>query len=288
MITQINKEVQVAASQETCFTVFTQQMDAWWPRAYHIGAAPMRYAKLEAKPGGRWFSTHADGSEVNIGKVLIWDPFQRLVLNWQIDGNFTFDPNLTTEVEVQFVAKDASNTTIKFSHKNLERLAGAAKVIESMDQGWGTIVNLFKGIAQDDYKTSILVHVPCGQALAAIADVHGWWAKNFTGNATKAGDTFTVRFGDTFVDFEIVRPTPHEITWQVTDCFLHWQDDKTEWKGTHVIWQVNDTGEATRIDMTHIGLNPKVECFADCRKGWTQHINSSLYHLITTGKGTPE
>lgn len=288
MITQINKEVQVAASQETCFQVFTRQMDAWWPRAYHIGACPMRNAILEAKPGGRWYSIHKDGSEVNIGKVLVWDPFERLVLNWQIDGNFTFDPNLTTEVEVQFIAKGPASTTIKFAHKNLERLAGGAKVIEGMDEGWGSIVNLFKGIAENDYKTSITVNASCEKALAAIADVSGWWAKNFTGKAVKAGDRFIVRFGDTFVDFEIAHPTPHEVTWRVTDCHLHWQNDKTEWKGTQIIWQVNDTGKDTRIDMTHIGLNPNVQCYTNCREGWTEHVNESLYNLITNGKGEPE
>lgn len=288
MIAQINKEVQVAASQKTCFEVFTRQMDAWWPKAYHIGACPMRNAVLEPKPEGRWYSTHADGSEVNIGKVLVWDPFGRLVLNWQIDGNFKYDPHLTTEVEVQFIPAGAGCTTIKFAHKNLERLAGGAKVIEGMDEGWGTIVNLFKGIAEEDYKTSITVTVSCDKALAAIANVPGWWANNFKGSAASAGDRFTVRFGETFVDFEIAHPTAHEVTWKVTDCNLHWQDEKKEWKGTHIIWQVNDTGEGTRIDMTHIGLLPTVQCYADCKKGWTENINKSLLHFINNGKGNPQ
>src|ERR1700761_9582198 len=223
MITQINKEIQVAASQETCFTIFTQQMDAWWPKAYHIGACPMRNAVLEPGPDGRWYSTHADGSEVNIGKVLTWDPYGKIVLAWQIDGNFQYDPNLITEVEVQFIAEGPESTKVLFAHKNLERLAGGAKVIEGMDEGWGSIMQLFKGVTQQDYHTSIKVNAPCEKALAAIADVSGWWAKNFTGKSVAAGDRFKVTFGDTFVDFEIAHPTPHESTWGVTNCYLPWQ-----------------------------------------------------------------
>jgi hypothetical protein len=74
----------------------------------------------------------------------------------------------------------------------------------------------------------------------------------------------------------------------VTNCNLHWQADKTEWNGTQVIWQVNDTPEGTRIDMTHIGLNPKVECYENCREGWTGHIDDSLKNLINSGKGEPQ
>jgi hypothetical protein len=288
MITQINKEVQVNASQETCFNVFTQQMDAWWPKAYHIGACPMRNAVLEAGPNGRWYSNHADGSQVTIGKVLTWDPYSLLVLAWQIDGCFQYDPELITEVEVQFIAEGPQSTLVKFAHKNLERLAGGAKVIEGMDEGWGTIINLFKGIAESDYKTCIMVDGTCEAALAAIANVSGWWAKNLTGSASKAGDTFTVRFGETFVDFKIAHPTNHEVIWKVTNCYLHWQEDKTEWNGTQVIWQVNDTPEGTLIEMTHIGLNPKVECYKNCKAGWTEHINDSLLRLINTGKGEPQ
>jgi hypothetical protein len=288
MITQINKELQVNASQETCFNVFTQRMGDWWPKAYHIGACPMRNATLEPGPNGRWYSNHADGSQVTIGKVLTWDPYQLLVLAWQIDGCFQYDPNLITEVKVQFIAEGPQSTRVKFAHKSLEKLAGGTKVIEGMNEGWGTIVNLFKGIAENDFKTSIMVNGSCDRALADIANVSGWWAKDFTGSASKAGDTFTVHFGDTFVDFEIAHPTDHEVIWKVTNCNLHWQDDKTEWNGTQIIWQVNDTPEGTLIEMTHIGLNPKVQCYENCREGWTEHINESLFNFINTGKGEPQ
>ena len=72
------------ASQETAFKVFTGKMDAWWPRTHHVGMAPMVSFVLEPRVNGRWYTTHEDGTEVNIGYVLVWDPYGRLILNWQI------------------------------------------------------------------------------------------------------------------------------------------------------------------------------------------------------------
>jgi hypothetical protein len=40
-LTTIKKEVFINASQQTAFNVFTQKMDAWWPRTHHVGGAPM-------------------------------------------------------------------------------------------------------------------------------------------------------------------------------------------------------------------------------------------------------
>ena len=69
MIPNIKKELVIEAAQETCFNVFTQQMDSWWPRDHHAGQCPMREMVLESGLGGRWYTKHEDGSEVNVGTV---------------------------------------------------------------------------------------------------------------------------------------------------------------------------------------------------------------------------
>ena len=149
-ISNIKKEFLVEASQETAFKVFTEKMDKWWPKTHHVGACPM--TKLELEPGvnGRWYTKHEDGSEVNIGYVMNWDPFELLVLNWQIDGNFKCDPEITTEVEVKFISEGPKTTRVKLEHKNLERLAGGIKVIDSMDEGWGMIMDLYKSVVEHE------------------------------------------------------------------------------------------------------------------------------------------
>jgi hypothetical protein len=52
---------------------------------------------LEQKQGGRWFSRHEDGSEVNVGYVLNGVPHAKLILVWQIAGNFQCVPKLITK-----------------------------------------------------------------------------------------------------------------------------------------------------------------------------------------------
>jgi hypothetical protein len=144
IITPIKKEVLVAASQETAFKVFTGKMDAWWPRTHHIGKTPLVSSVLEPHVHGRWYSCHEDGSEVNIGYVLVWDPFGRLVLNWQVNANFQCDPDLKTEIEVLFIPAGANRTLVKLEHRNLERLGDGEKTVEAMDRGWGMILGLYQ------------------------------------------------------------------------------------------------------------------------------------------------
>jgi hypothetical protein len=142
----IRKEVLVEASQETAFQVFTEKMDLWWPKTHHVGKTPVVESVLEPGVSGRWFTKHEDGSEVNVGYVHVWDPYGRLVLIWQVDGNFQCDPNLVSEVEIVFTAEGARKTRVKLEHRDLEKLMGGKKVIEDMDAGWGYILGLFVAV----------------------------------------------------------------------------------------------------------------------------------------------
>jgi hypothetical protein len=149
----IKKEVVVEASQMTAFKVFTEQMDLWWPSSHHIGKSPLIRTVLEPCIKGRWFTQHEDGSENDVGHVLKWDPYELLILIWQINGDYQYDPGLFTEVEVHFIPENPKTTRIKFEHRNLDRLGGS-KVVESMDEGWGWILDLYKTHIESDIKTT--------------------------------------------------------------------------------------------------------------------------------------
>jgi uncharacterized protein YndB with AHSA1/START domain len=144
----IKKELLVNVSQETAFRVFSQKMDAWWPRSHHVGKTPMVAMVLEPKAKGRWYSTHQDGEVCEVGRVEHFEPNTRLLLIWQLNGEFRFDTELRTEVEIRFVAKGPEQTLVLFEHRDLERLG---KSVESMDQGWGTILDLFGKLARDGH-----------------------------------------------------------------------------------------------------------------------------------------
>jgi len=142
---------------------------------------------------------------------------------------------------------------------------------------------------QKNYHSSITAAVSPAQAFAGIANVNAWWAKSFKGRATIPGDNFTVQFGETTVDFEIAEVIPDKrIVWNVTDCYLPWLKNKTEWTGTSVAWDISSDAGVTQVDMTHVGLFPGVECYEACEKGWNGHITGSVHNLLTTGVGQPQ
>jgi uncharacterized protein YndB with AHSA1/START domain len=117
----VRKQLVVKASRERCYTLFTDGIDRWWPREHHIGKSPLKKAVLEPRAGGRWYAVSMDGSECDTGKVLVWDPPSRLVLAWQINSEWQFDPDFVTEVEVTFTELGPKETRVDFEHRNLER-----------------------------------------------------------------------------------------------------------------------------------------------------------------------
>ena len=140
-----------------------------------------------------------------------------------------------------------------------------------------------------DFTTTVAVNKNPQVVFDAIANVGGWWSKNFKGNAKNKNDKFSVKFGETYVDFMITESVPgQKVVWLVTDCNLHWISNKKEWNGTQVVWQINPSGSSTEIELTHIGLVPESECYKDCFAGWTGLVKGSLYNLIEEGVGQPE
>ena len=142
---------------------------------------------------------------------------------------------------------------------------------------------------RQDFSYSFIVKVVPNEAMEKISQVNLWWAKNFKGEASKLNDEFSVYFGDTYVNFKISEVIPDKkIIWLVTDCNLHWIEDKKEWKNTEVIFSLAGKNGKTQIDFIHKGLTPQSECYESCKPGWTHHLKDSLLKLINNGKGFPE
>lgn len=140
-----------------------------------------------------------------------------------------------------------------------------------------------------DYSSSITANITAQEATERINRVADWWTSNFTGALRRVGDAFTVRFGETFVDFLVVELVPaRRIVWQVTDCNLHFIVDKKEWKDTSVVFEISSNGALTTVTMTHAGLVPAAECYENCRTGWNFYITQSLQKLLTENQGIPD
>jgi hypothetical protein len=141
-----------------------------------------------------------------------------------------------------------------------------------------------------NFTTTISVDQSPEEAFAAINKVRGWWSEEIEGAATdKLGAEFTYRYDDVHrCKMKIVEFVPDKrVAWLVLDNYFDFTEDKTEWKGTKVIFEVSKRGDKTEVHFTHEGLVPEYECFNVCSNAWGSYINGSLRSLIETGKGRP-
>ena len=136
----IQQRVRVKVGPAKAFALFTQKMGLWWPHKKTIGPAPRADIVIEPAIGGRWYERAEDGTETPWGHVLSYNPPRRIILAWQISSEWKFDPNLVTEVEINFTAH-GSETDVFLEHRNLERLGSdQTNMLSLMDQGWGAIM----------------------------------------------------------------------------------------------------------------------------------------------------
>ena len=149
----VRKEVVVEAPPERASRVFTDKFDKWWPREHHIGKAELKAAVIEPRAGGRWYEVGVDGSQCDWGRVLVWDPPKRLLMAWNLNADWDYDPSITTEVELHFIPVGPMQTRVVLEHHHLERLGEkAAQTREALDsdQGWNMHLTLYaNAIAQE-------------------------------------------------------------------------------------------------------------------------------------------
>ena len=145
----IRKTITVNVPIERAFDVFATRMGQWWHKEHSIAKGTTQVdVVIEPRAGGRWYEKGADGSERQWGRILAYDPPHRLVLAWQLTREFVYDPNFETTVEINFEERDGA-TLVHFEHRELERMgADAVQMLESMDGGWGMLLDLYKGAAE--------------------------------------------------------------------------------------------------------------------------------------------
>jgi uncharacterized protein YndB with AHSA1/START domain len=146
-IAPIIRSVVVKADAPRAFELFTSRMQDWWPRGKTIGKQPHAAVVMEPWIDGRWFERDAQGNETVWGKVLAWEPPDRLLLGWQIGADWAYHPELLTEVELSFKPLAAGGTIVTLEHRNLERFGSeAARLRDLLDGGWPTLLDEFKKI----------------------------------------------------------------------------------------------------------------------------------------------
>jgi hypothetical protein len=144
-------------------------------------------------------------------------------------------------------------------------------------------------MTSQNYTATISVDQSPKEAFEAIRNVRGWWSEEIEGSMAKIGDEFRYHYQNvhtcTMKLVELV--LGKRVVWLVTDNYFNFTEDKTEWKGTKVVFDISRKGSQTEIHFTHEGLVPAYECYKVCSDAWGTYIRGSLKSLVATGKGCP-
>jgi hypothetical protein len=140
---------------------------------------------------------------------------------------------------------------------------------------------------EQSFTTTITVDQTPMEVFDAINKVSSWWQGQIEGSANETGSEFIYRMKDIhYSKQKVLELVPaQKIVWLVTDSLLNFVDNKTEWTGTKIIFEIAASHNQTQVQFTHQGLVPGFECYGGCSRGWSGLIQQSLYNLITTGKG---
>jgi len=139
---------------------------------------------------------------------------------------------------------------------------------------------------KQDFTTTIVVDQTPNQVFNAINNPRAWWSGEITGNTEKLNDEFTYRYKEFHISKQrIIEMIPDErVVWLVIESQLNFIEDKREWNGTKISFEISPKGDKTQLRFTHLGLVPEIECFDSCSNAWSELIQQGLFSLITTGK----
>jgi uncharacterized protein YndB with AHSA1/START domain len=142
-------------------------------------------------------------------------------------------------------------------------------------------------MTEQSFTTTFAVDQTPEEVFAAITDVPGWWPGEIAGRSDALGDEFTYTYGDVHRSTQKVTELvpAKRLVWLVSDAYLDFTTDKSEWNGTRITFDITTVGEQTEVRFTHVGLIPEFECFDACSNAWGFIIGRSLPSLITTGQG---
>jgi hypothetical protein len=102
---------------------------------------------------------------------------------------------------------------------------------------------------EQNLTTAFTVDQTPEEAFAAINNVRGWWSGEIEGTTDKLGEEFTYRYQDLHRSKQkITELIPRKkVVWLVLDSYLSFIEDKTEWNGTKITFEISKKGNKTEV-----------------------------------------
>ena len=134
-----------------------------------------------------------------------------------------------------------------------------------------------------DYSSEFAVGQSADEVYARIVDVRSWWRGDIAGRAERVGDVFRYRNGDLHDTRQRVSALVpgRKVAWHVEGGTIAFVDDRAEWDGTEIVFEITPQGDGSLVRITHYGLVPEKECFDACAGGWNYYFGQSLKAAIT-------
>jgi len=141
-------------------------------------------------------------------------------------------------------------------------------------------------MSEDNYTTTFVVDKNPQEVFDAINDVRAWWTGKIEGTTDQPGAEFTYSYETLHVSTQkLTEFVPgKKVVWHVVDANISFVQDKTEWKGTDIVFDISEKDGKTEVRFTHVGLKPQIECYDSCSDAWSYYINGSLRNFIEKGK----
>ena len=151
----VRKQVVVDVPIAQAFTVFTQRFGDFKPPEHNLLATPITETVFEPRVGGHIYDRAVDGSECRWARILVYEPPARVVFSWDIGPQWQVetDPQMTSEVEVRFVAESAKSTRVELEHRHIERHGpGWPAVADGVDgdAGWPLYLARYAALFEED------------------------------------------------------------------------------------------------------------------------------------------
>ena len=109
------------------------------------------------------------------------------------------------------------------------------------------------------FRTTFTVAQAPQQTYQAICDVRSWWSGEIEGYTDRIGEEFSYTVpGVHFSRQRVTELEPgHKVSWLVVDSRLDYLQDKQEWNGTTITFDLVPHERGTEITFVHPGLSPR-------------------------------
>jgi hypothetical protein len=111
-----------------------------------------------------------------------------------------------------------------------------------------------------DYTIVFTVNQSPKEVFDAINNVRRWWSEDIDGPTDKLGSEFKFRHQDLHRSTQkITEFVPDKnVVWHVLDSQINFVKDRTEWKGTDIVFEISKKNDETELRFTHVGLVPTI------------------------------